>query len=64
MNPNLVADAENQNPADREIERALRPIDFTEFAGQDKVVENLKIFTSAAKQRGEALDHVLLHDLS
>lgn len=61
MNPNLVADAENQNPADREIERALRPIDFTEFAGQDKVVENLKIFTSAAKQRGEALDHVLLH---
>jgi Holliday junction DNA helicase RuvB len=61
VNPNLVADAENQNPADREIERALRPIDFTEFAGQDKVVENLKIFTSAAKQRGEALDHVLLH---
>lgn len=61
MNPNLVADSENQNPVEREIERALRPVDFTEFAGQEKVVENLKIFTSAAKQRGEALDHVLLH---
>lgn len=61
MNPNLIADNSNQNPGDREIERALRPIDFTEFAGQEKVVENLKIFTSAAKQRGEALDHVLLH---
>ncbi|MBX7181385.1 MAG: Holliday junction branch migration DNA helicase RuvB [Bacteroidia bacterium] len=61
MNPNLIADSSNQNPGDREIERALRPIDFTEFAGQEKVVENLKIFTSAAKQRGEALDHVLLH---
>ncbi len=61
MNPNLIADNENQNPVDREIERALRPIDFNEFAGQDKVVENLKVFTLAAKQRGESLDHVLLH---
>jgi len=44
-----------------ETERALRPIGFSEFSGQDKVVENLKIFVEAAKQREEALDHVLLH---
>ncbi|MDP6909150.1 MAG: Holliday junction branch migration DNA helicase RuvB, partial [Flavobacteriales bacterium] len=42
-------------------ERALRPVGFDEFSGQDKVVENLKIFVEAAKQREEALDHVLLH---
>ncbi len=47
--------------ADREFERMLRPTSFHEFAGQQKVVENLKIFVQAAKQRGEALDHVLLH---
>lgn len=46
---------------DREYERKLRPLDFVEFYGQVKVVENLKIFVEAAKQRGEALDHVLLH---
>ena len=39
----------------------LRPLSFDDFTGQDKVVDNLKIFTSAALQRGEALDHVLLH---
>jgi Holliday junction DNA helicase RuvB len=48
-------------PVDRETERALRPVGFDEFSGQDKVVENLKIFVEAAKQREEALDHVLLH---
>ncbi len=47
--------------ADKEFERMLRPVSFIEFAGQEKVVENLKIFVQAAKQRGEALDHVLLH---
>jgi Holliday junction DNA helicase RuvB len=46
---------------DREYERKLRPHDFQEFFGQEKVVENLKIFVEAAKQRDEALDHVLLH---
>lgn len=39
----------------------LRPQEFDDFAGQHAVVENLKIFVQAAKQRGEALDHVLLH---
>ncbi len=61
MNQNLDPSTEGQLPVDRETERALRPIGFSEFSGQDKVVENLKIFVEAAKQREEALDHVLLH---
>lgn len=47
--------------SEKEIERALRPLSFSDFTGQDKVVENLKIFVEAAKQRSEPLDHVLLH---
>lgn len=47
--------------ADREFERMLRPLTFSEFTGQDKVIENLKVFVQAAKKRGESLDHVLLH---
>lgn len=47
--------------ADKEIERALRPLNFGDFTGQQKVVENIKVFVQAAKQRREALDHVLLH---
>ena len=46
---------------EREIERALRPLSFDDFTGQEKVLENLKIFVQAALQRGEPLDHVLLH---
>lgn len=46
---------------DREYESALRPLTFNGFAGQDKIVENLKVFVSAARMRGESLDHVLLH---
>jgi Holliday junction DNA helicase RuvB len=61
MNQNLDPTSEGQLPIDRETERALRPVGFDEFSGQDKVVENLKIFVQAAKQREEALDHVLLH---
>lgn len=61
MNQNLDPSSEGQLPIDRETERALRPVGFSEFSGQDKVVENLKIFVEAAKQRDEALDHVLLH---
>ena len=61
MNQNLDPSSEGQLPVDKETERALRPVGFSEFSGQDKVVENLKIFVEAAKQRDEALDHVLLH---
>ena len=46
---------------DREFERALRPLNFGDFQGQQKIVENLRIFVSAAKMREEALDHVILH---
>ena len=47
-------------PADREFEKALRPSYFDAFNGQEKVVENLKVFVQAARMRGEALDHLLL----
>jgi len=43
------------------LEQQLRPAEFTEFKGQAKVLENLKVFVQAAKMRNEALDHVLLH---
>lgn len=61
MNKNLDASGDFLSPAEKEIEKALRPPDFSSFTGQQLVVDNLKIFTAAAKQRGEALDHVLLH---
>lgn len=46
---------------DGDFERALRPQRFGDFAGQDKIVENLRVFVAAACMRGEALDHLLLH---
>src|SRR5664279_3777359 len=46
---------------EKEIDKQLRPLEFDDFSGQSKIVENLKIFVQAAKMRGEALDHVLLH---
>jgi Holliday junction DNA helicase RuvB len=57
----LTGDSEGLNEAEKDIERALRPISFEDFTGQHKVVGNLKIFVEAAKQRNEPLDHVLLH---
>ena len=57
----LTGDSENLSSQEKDIEKALRPISFGDFAGQDKTLENLKIFVQAAKQRKEALDHVLLH---
>jgi holliday junction DNA helicase RuvB len=48
-------------PNDQEFEKQLRPLSFTDFKGQQQVIENLKVFVTAAKQRGESLDHVLLH---
>ncbi len=47
--------------SDQDLERALRPLSFSDFRGQDKAVENLSIFVQAASQRNESLDHVLLH---
>jgi Holliday junction DNA helicase RuvB len=61
MNENLDPTGKKLNPIEKEIEKTLRPAGFIEFSGQDAIVENLKIFVRAAKLRGEALDHVLLH---
>ena len=61
MNNNLDATGRGQTAQEREVERALRPKDFDSFAGQRNVLDNLRIFVGAAKQRGEPLDHVLLH---
>jgi Holliday junction DNA helicase RuvB len=49
------------NEKEKEFENALRPLSFKSFSGQEKIVENLKIFVTAACLRKEALDHVLLH---
>lgn len=57
----LNGDSDHLNEAEKDFERALRPISFEDFTGQFKVKENLKIFVEAAKQRNEPLDHVLLH---
>lgn len=46
--------------AEVEFDQSLRPHHFDEFVGQRKIVDNLKVFISAAKQRGESLDHLLL----
>ena len=56
-----IRDNQNFQDTDRDFENALRPLTFGSFSGQDKIVENLKIFVSAARMRGESLDHVLLH---
>jgi len=61
MNQHLNPSSDNLSSVDRDIERALRPQAFEDFTGQEKVMENLKIFVKAAKLRGEPLDHVLLH---
>ncbi len=47
--------------SDQDFERALRPMRFGDFAGQERTVDNLRVFVQAARQRGEALDHTLLH---
>ncbi|WMJ72761.1 Holliday junction branch migration DNA helicase RuvB [Cytophagaceae bacterium ABcell3] len=57
----LQGDGEGLSSADKEIEKALRPLSFSDFTGQPQIMDNLKIFVQAAKNRGEALDHVLLH---
>ena len=61
MNENLDPTGEQFSPEEQDIDRALRPLKFDDFAGQDAILENLKVFVQAAKQRGEALDHTLFH---
>src|SRR5688572_4736552 len=57
----LKGNSESLSGEERELEKALRPLSFDDFTGQQKIVDNIKIFVLAAKQRGESLDHVLLH---
>ncbi len=61
MNKNLDPSSEKLTREERIIEQTLRPGNFSNFTGQFKVVENLKVFVGAASKRNEALDHVLLH---
>ena len=61
MNENLNPDKGRLNAEELDIERALRPLSFEDFTGQDQVIENLRIFVQAANMRGDALDHTLMH---
>lgn len=61
MNENLNPNKERFTPQEVDIEKALRPLSFDDFTGQDQVLENLKVFVEAANLRGEALDHALFH---
>lgn len=61
MNPNLDPNKEQFSSEDSEVEKALRPRSISDFQGQPQIIDNLFVFIEAAKRRGEALDHVLLH---
>ena len=61
MNENLDPSKDSLNNEELEIDKALRPLSFSDFNGQTQVIENLKIFVQAANERSEALDHTLLH---
>jgi len=61
MNEFLDPSGDHLNKQDQDIEKALRPLSFGDFAGQEQVLENLEIFVQAANMRGEALDHTLFH---
>lgn len=61
MNNDFDIRSEHVSASEKEFENALRPLSFSDFSGQQKVVENLEVFVEAAKYRGEPLDHTLLH---
>ena len=61
MNENLDPTNKGYNPEELDLEKRLRPLSFDDFAGQDQILENLKVFVQAANQRNEALDHALFH---
>jgi len=60
-NPHLDPTDDHFDDSEQQIDHALRPQSLEDFSGQPKIVDNLSIFIQAASQRGEALDHVLLH---
>lgn len=61
MNEHLNPNADHLSKTEKDVEKVLRPQVFEDFTGQFKILENLRVFVQAAKLRGEALDHVLLH---
>ncbi len=61
MNENLDPTTNGYNPEELDLEKRLRPLSFDDFAGQDQILDNLKVFVEAANQRNEALDHTLFH---
>jgi holliday junction DNA helicase RuvB len=61
MDENFNIRKENLSLTDKEFEKQLRPLSFSDFKGQKQIIDNLTVFVTATKQRGEALDHVLLH---
>ena len=61
MNENLDPTSSGYNSEELDLEKKLRPLSFDDFAGQDQILENLKVFVQAANQRNEALDHTLFH---
>ncbi|MFB0910794.1 MAG: Holliday junction branch migration DNA helicase RuvB [Flavobacterium sp.] len=61
MNENLDPTTTGYNSEEFDLEKKLRPLTFDDFAGQDQILENLKVFVEAANQRNEALDHTLFH---
>ena len=61
MNENLDPTDSNYNNEELEIDKALRPLTFSDFSGQEHILENLKIFVEASNQRSDALDHTLFH---
>ncbi|MFN8242050.1 MAG: AAA family ATPase, partial [Bacteroidales bacterium] len=61
MSDNFNIRKDNLTQTEREFEKQLRPLAFDDFKGQKQVIDNLVVFVTAARQRGEALDHVLLH---
>jgi len=61
MEENFNIRKENISVSDKEFEKQLRPVIFADFKGQQQIIDNLTVFVTAAKQRKESLDHVLLH---
>jgi Holliday junction DNA helicase RuvB len=61
MEENFNIRKEDITITDKEFDKQLRPVNFADFKGQQQVIDNLVVFVTAAKQRGESLDHVLLH---
>ena len=61
MNEALDPQINNLSNEEKEFDRSLRPLKFSDFVGQESILENLKVFVEAANRREEALDHTLFH---